>query len=241
MKLTTVLSAVNNNPSYYKFIPKQILFWRAYGIKFVAVFVGESLPPELEECRANIFMWSKNLDLNTAYVGQNLRLFYPALLQLPEDEFVMITDMDMLPTVSSYFKDGLEQYTQKDFIYYRKVEGNQILMCYNAAHPSTWSTVFGVRTEQDVEAKLYQFYNGNYTGVPGGAGWFTDQIILYAMLIPYPHLKVLDRPLKRLEMWDFNAGTDIRNYHDAHFHRSYADNEQRILMAEAQMRANGLL
>jgi len=27
MKLTTVIGSVNNNPKYYMFIPKQILFW----------------------------------------------------------------------------------------------------------------------------------------------------------------------------------------------------------------------
>ena len=32
---------------------------------------------------------------------------------------VMITDMDMLPTNDKFYKDGLEHFTKKDFIYYK--------------------------------------------------------------------------------------------------------------------------
>ena len=44
MKLTTVIGSVNNNPKYYMFIPKQILFWKKFGINFIAVFVGNHIP-----------------------------------------------------------------------------------------------------------------------------------------------------------------------------------------------------
>ena len=35
MKLTTVLASTNNNPDYYMFIPKHILFWNKFDIKFI--------------------------------------------------------------------------------------------------------------------------------------------------------------------------------------------------------------
>ena len=95
MKLTTVLTSVNNNPKYYMFIPKQIYFWKKFNINFIAVFVGEVLPDELIPYKENIILWNKNLDLNTAYVAQNLRMYYTSLLELPDDEMVMITDMDI--------------------------------------------------------------------------------------------------------------------------------------------------
>ena len=44
MKLTTVLCAVNDNPEYYRFVPKQIQFWAKFGIRFVTVFVGAAVP-----------------------------------------------------------------------------------------------------------------------------------------------------------------------------------------------------
>jgi hypothetical protein len=241
MKLTTVLASVNDNKEYYLFIPKQIEFWKRFGIKFIAIFVGHVVPDELQLYNDNIILWDKNLNLKSAYIAQNIRIYYPALINLPEDELLMITDMDMLPMNDTYYKNGLEAFTKDDFIYYRHIDGNQIYMCYNAAHPSTWSKVFEIYTTLDIENKLNSFYNDTYDGRPGSTGWYTDQLIMFKYLAPYPHLKVLNRPLKRLEMnmYDHhlnNKDTNfIHQYDDAHFHRSYFNNEILILHAESQL------
>lgn len=241
MKLTTVLASVNNNPKYYMFIPKQILFWKKFNINFIAVFVGDDIPDELKVYSNNIILWNKNLDLNTAYIAQNIRMYYTSLLDLPEDELVMITDMDMLPTNYNYYKDGLEEYTTKDFIYYRHVDNNQIYMCYNAAHSSIWAKLFNIYSEDDISKKIIENYNNYYDGIPGSTGWFIDQEIMYNNLIKYEHLKVLNRPIKRLEVQMYhnhlnNGDTNFINmYDDVHFHRSYFDNESLILDAEKQL------
>lgn len=241
MKLTTVLGSVNNNKAYYNFIPKQILFWKKFNIKFIAVFVGESIPAELEPHRENIIHWTKNLDLHSAFVAQSLRMYYTSLLDLPDDELVMITDMDMLPMNHTYYTSDLERYNIDDFIYYRHVDGDQIYMCYNAAHPKTWSKVFNIKTEEDIEKNIYDTFNTAYNGIPGSHGWFIDQKIMYTKLINYPHLKVLNRPIKRLEMWMYashlnnNDKNFIHNYDDAHFHRDYFSNLHFITDAERQI------
>jgi hypothetical protein len=243
MKLSTVIGSVNNNPEYYMFIPKQILFWNHFGIKFIAIFIGDKIPEELSEYSNNIILWSRNTNLNSAYVAQNIRLYYTALLDLPEDEMVMITDMDMLPCSPSYYKDGLDAFIKDDFIYYRNIdeEHKQIYMCYNAAHPDTWGKCFGIHSEQDIELKLYYYYNYSYNGIPGSNGWYTDQLIMYNSLIHYPNLKVLERPLRRLETWIYqrylNEGHSnfFINYDDAHFHRSYFSNQLFIENAENQL------
>ena len=233
MKLSTVLASVNNNPSYYMFIPKQILFWNHFGIKFIAVFVGEKIPDELTPYASNIILWNNNLELNSAYVAQNLRMYYTALLDLPNNEMVMITDMDMLPMSAAYYTAGLEQFKFEDFIYYRNVDGNQIYMCYNAAHPNIWGKLFGINSIDDVKQKMYD--------IPCCYGWFIDQQIMYQRLIYYENLKVLNRPIKRLEVDDYKNHIErkdenfIKNYDDAHFHRSYCDNEHYILNAESQL------
>jgi len=61
MKLTTVLASVNNNPAYYMFIPKQIVFWHHFDIKFIAIFVGPEIPAELMPYADNIILWKKIL------------------------------------------------------------------------------------------------------------------------------------------------------------------------------------
>ena len=116
MKLTTVIASVNNNPKYYMFIPKQILFWKRFNINFLAIFIGDSIPDELQEYKNNIVLWTLNLDLNTAYVAQNLRMYFTALIYLPDDEMVMLTDMDMMPTNPTYYTSNLAQYKHEDFI-----------------------------------------------------------------------------------------------------------------------------
>ena len=247
MKLTTVIGSVNDNPKYYMFIPKQILFWKRFGINFIAIFVGDHIPDELNDYKNNIILWSRNLNLNTAYVGQNIRMYFAALIKLPDDEMIMLTDMDMLPTNPRYYTTNLEHYKFEDFIYYRYIEnenemhGKQIFMCYNAAHPKIWGKLFNIHNENDVCDKLNAHYMSNYTGVPGSIGWYTDQEVMHNTLINYEHLKILNRPLKRLEVDVYKKHLKhkhkyfIRYYDDVHFHRSYHDNAELIKDAESQL------
>jgi hypothetical protein len=241
MRLTTVFSATNANPAYYLFIPKQIIFWKHFGIKFICAFVGESLPNELLAYKDNIILWNDINNLNSAYVAQNIRCFYPALLDLPDDEMVMITDMDMLPMNDKYYKDGLENFNIDHFIYYRHIDGKEIYMCYNAAHPKTWAKIFDIKSPEDIHNHLKNNYNNYYNGIPGSTGWSIDQEVLYKHLINYPHFKVLNRPIKRLEMWNYSnllsngKNKFISQYDDGHFHRNYKNNEHFILNAESQL------
>jgi hypothetical protein len=241
MRLTTVIASTNSNPNYYLFIPKQIKFWSHFNINFIGIYVGESIPIELEAYSKNIILYNRNLNINSAFVAQNIRIYYPSLLNLSDDELVMITDMDMLPMNDTYYKMGLENFSQEDFIYYRHIDQNQIYMCYNAAHPKTWSKIFGINTLKDIETQIDKSYNKMYTGIPGGTGWFSDQEIMYKKLISYPNLKVLNRSIKRLEVnmylkhLQIGHNNFISSYDDAHFHRSYTKNKMIIQHAENQL------
>jgi len=241
MILSTVIASVNNNEKYYMFIPKQIKFWKRFGIKFIAVYVGEKIPDVLQPYVENIILYDRNLDLNTAYLGQNLRIYFSCLLDLPDNEMVMITDMDMLPMNDRYFKTGLEKYTKDDFIYYRYTEANQIFMCYNAAHPCCWSNVFGIKTIEDIDKELRKYYNNNYNGIPGSYGWSIDQEIMYNKLIKYEKLHVLNRPITRLDYKLYhdhlsrNEKDFISRYDDFHAHRDYYRHKALIENAEKQL------
>jgi len=243
MRLTTVLGSVDNSPRYYKFIPFQIFFWNKINVKFICVFVGTEIPKELKKYEKNIILWNKNLDLKGAYLGQNLRMYYASLLKLPDDELVMITDMDIFPTNFDYFTKGLEGFKKDDFIYYRSIAGRQIYMCYNAAHPSTWSKCFNIKTEKDIENILIKNYPSYYNGIPGRSGWYTDQIVMYNVLHKYPNLKVLHRKVRHLEVRDFRNRLKkgdknfIKEYTDVHYHRSYFNNRDIILSGMEQLNA----
>lgn len=234
MKLTTVLGSSNLNPDYYMFIPKQIIFWKHFNIKFIAILVGDHIPNELILYIDNIILWNNNLHLNTAFVAQNIRIYYPAIINtLLDDDIIMITDMDMLPMNNSYFTNDIHKFTKDDFIYYRYVDNNQIFMCYNAAHPNTWANVFQIFNQNDIVNRLNNTYNYNY--IPRKIAWYIDQEIMYNHLIKYPHLKILNKNINRLEMFHFNNNTIVYKYDDAHFHRSYSNNINKILIAQKQL------
>lgn len=236
MKLTTVLSSVNLNPEYYFFIPKQIKFWGRHGIKFIAILVADYLPRELYPFSSNIILWKRNKNINNVFLSQHLRIYYPALLNLPDDELCMITDMDMLPIQKEFYTDGLESFKIDDFIYYNDLLENQIIMCYNAAHPKTWAKVFNIFSENDIEKNLNETYQKSYSGIPSGKGWFIDQEIMYKNLINYSNLKILKRPIKRLEKWLFNSMFKKKklslDFNDFHCHRSFHKNLIMILTVE---------
>ena len=243
MRLTTVLGSVDNSPQYYKFIPIQIFFWKKINVNFLCVFAGHQIPDELKPFEKNIILWNHNLDLKGAFLGQNLRMYYPALLNLPDDELVMITDMDIFPTNFNYFTDGLENFKKENFIYYRKVYQNQFFICYNAAHPHTWSRCLGIKNKKDIIKRLKETYPKKYSGKPGRSGWYSDQEILYKSLINYPNLIILNRKLnhletkvykKRLEKGETNF---INQYTDIHFHQNYFKHEKLILDSIKQLNA----
>jgi len=64
---------------------------------------------------------------------------------------------------------------------------------------------------------------------------------MYSKLIVYPRLRVLNRPIRRLETWIYiehlqNGDKNfISKYDDAHFHRNYHNNLKLILDAEMQL------
>ena len=75
----------------------------------------------------------------------------------------MITDMDMLPMNSSYYCNGLENFTIDDFIYYRHIDDDQIYMCYNAAHSLTWKNVFNINNKEDIKKILVSILDEGLT------------------------------------------------------------------------------
>jgi hypothetical protein len=238
MKVSVVLSSVDSNPAYYKFLPLQVRFWGRWGVRFVMVMAAPAVPPELEELAAagHVILWNRDLDLSGPYLGQNLRTWYAARLHLPEDEMVLITDMDMLPLSRAYFMEGLEHIGPRDFVHYRTIAHHvkDFTMCYNAAHPSVWADITGVRSDDDVSRCLRENLPPVYDGQHGGEGWWSDQKVLYRIAVNYPHLRELRRPLRRLDWPDMDrhlAHGDDRYTHlydDAHFHRNFDAHARRI-------------
>ena len=212
MKLSGVLVACNENTHYLDFWPVvKEAWWRVAGLPCVMVYVGESLPAHLVNDRAVVFFkaipgWP------TATQAQVIRLLYPALMK--SDGAIMLSDMDMIPLQKDLFVGGFEQFSPSKFVSLRGIdEGEkQIYMCYVGATPAVWSTLFRIKTIEDVRKRLTEYseqYQSN--GRHGGVGWCSDQIELYNVvkaaepntigLVPWtPQIPRIDR----IEEVDYN-------------------------------------
>lgn len=123
--------------------------------------------------------------LHTAFQAQCVRLLYPALLETGGGA-VVTSDVDMAPLSARYFRRPLEHVDGDHFVAYRDVllELGEIPVCYNAARPSTWSSIFRVEDLDDVRARLVEWSDGvAYSGEHGGDGWTTDQTVLFRTLV----------------------------------------------------------
>jgi len=181
MKVSHVVTAVNNNPLYTRFIPSFIKLWKEVypSIQVVIVFIGTDVPQDLIPYKEHIVLQAPIEGVHDVFLAQTIRLLYPALIQ--SDHGVLITDMDMLPGRSSFFMDCVKDIQDNRFVSVRGGESNQLYMCYNVATPKTWSDVFGIKKILDIVDFMKRF-NAPCDGVHGGTGWFNDQLILYYMV-----------------------------------------------------------
>ncbi len=214
MRLGAVVTAVNDNPVYWRFIPLFIKQWKRLfpEVGVHIIFVGKELPDILNPWSAHITVYEPPSGMNTAYVAQIIRLAWPALIKT--NELVMITDMDMIPMSRHYYDAAARWIMPYEIASLRApVNEKEYAMCYIAGHPNSWSEVFGIRNKEDIAEFLLQHYNNDYDGRHGGTAWTTDQEVLYRAL------KVTSVPLRvfhdseigymRLEFWDFNFNKDI--------------------------------
>lgn len=185
MQLKAVLTAVNDNIMYWRFIPLFIKVWKLFfpDVLIVIVFIGEELPVELLAYSKHIRLFKPLFPhISTAYTAQIIRLVYPALLKV--DGAVLITDMDMLPMNQSYYTKGLEDQPDNSFILYHQEDievppYKEYFICYVAARPEVWAEVFNITDEISIHNFLLMNYNNQYEDRHNGVGWGTDQQVLY--------------------------------------------------------------
>lgn len=171
MKLDHVILASNDNPDYLNFWPLVSEAWTQMGVDPILIYTGKSK----NNLQGNVFHYdSKNL--NSAFVAQNIRILYPALLN---NKNCIVSDIDLLPLSKKYFLDSIENIPNNSFIIYRPDSGvpeNMISMMWNAANSSTWKEIFNIESEKEIHKKLKKWYSRKYS--LRGKAWYTDQIQL---------------------------------------------------------------
>ena len=243
MELTNVLVGTNMNPLYYKFIPIFIKAWNKLfpNVKVTIVVVAKELVDELLPYKDNIVLFPPIENMNTAFIAQNIRLLYPALMDA--EGGILITDMDILPMNRRYYTESISSFDASKFITYRPlsvVGKGEIAMCYNIATKDVWSDIFNINTTKDIVDTLQYIYKNNYyAGTHGGAGWNADQLYLYNKTQEWNkrtnyHIIMDDKYYNRLCRASPNSFSNIEllkglikkgNYSDYHAHRPYAQHK----------------
>lgn len=187
-RLTHVLLASDLNPRYLESWELVRRAWPAVaGVEPVLVLVAdaESAPRDLLD-DPHVRLFEPLPGIHTAFQAQCIRLLYPALLDAAGA--VLISDMELVPIDPRYFHAPLARLDDRFFVAYRDVflHRSMVSVPYNAARPETWREVFGVETPADVRARLREWSADiRYTGERGGPGWYTDQHVLYRLLMPW--------------------------------------------------------
>ncbi len=154
MLFTDVLVATNMNPNYYQFIHAFITAWKKLfpDIIIHIVVIADSLSDELLPYKEYIHLFSPIENIESSFIARNIRLFYPALLNDAKGG-ILITDMDMIPMSKTFYTESIKNIDDNKFICYRPlscVGKNEMVICYNIAHQSTWKEVFNINSEQDI-------------------------------------------------------------------------------------------
>jgi hypothetical protein len=188
MKLTDVLTASNMNPDYYKFIPIFIKTWKKIlpEVNIHIIVIADDLIKELIPYKEHIKLFSPIENIETSFIAQNIRLFYPALLKKAKGG-ILITDMDIIPMSKKYYIESITNIENNKFVCYRPlscVGKNEMVMCYNIAHQNVWSEIFNINSLDDIVNTLLSInkkdkYIGENANVYYKPFWITDQLYLY--------------------------------------------------------------
>ena len=190
MKLSCVLTACNDIPLYYDFIPLFIKTWNKLypDVDVKIIFISDSIPTKFIKYSDNLILFKPLPNISTAFISQYIRLLYPAILDYKHG--ILITDMDMLPMNRSYYTKNIEIFPDDKLIYLRPVLLNlhQIAMCYNIAHNTTWSKIFNIHSKEDINKRLINVYSKiQYIDGHGKQGWFTDQQDFFWYVFKWAH------------------------------------------------------
>lgn len=207
MKIDICLLACDSNEKYYSFFPYVKSFWEnILGIKCILLFIGEEIPKSLQSLSDSIIIYKPIENMHGAFIAQNIRLLYPALLNC--ENGVIIADIDIIPLSKKYFIDQIEPYSNDSFINYTYESKcdhiKEYYMCYNVATPKIWSKIFGIKSLEDINLLLKNWYNKidyvyNDQFRSKCKGFHNDQLMLYAYVKLYKNKILLPRHTRRLE------------------------------------------
>jgi hypothetical protein len=179
MRIKYALMGSNENPLYLDFWPVVSKVWKElFDITPVLGLIGNE-ESDLYDDGNGLVIKLKTIDgLDDGLLSQIVRLYLPKFL----DGNCIVSDIDMIPLSKKYFIDGLDEYSEEEFIimsshHPQTIDSNQYPMCYVAGNDKVFKELFNLDDSWDV------FSNR----IPN-QGWFTDQCYLYDAVNSNPNI-----------------------------------------------------
>jgi hypothetical protein len=187
------LTAVNLNDKYLSCVPPFIDYWLSLepsssDLTYVpkVLVMADELPVQLKAYEEWCELFPLDANISTTFGSQMVRIFQPGL---ESADFVLTTDVDMLPLADRVFHVAVERLRKgAEFVICRDVLPlGQYPICYNIASPKVWRAITGVESQGQVGRLMTQLFDNLNVGAQyreehGGAGWFSDQEELFLMI-----------------------------------------------------------
>ena len=193
MKRILISTSVNSNIEYTFYVPYFIQFWLSMN-KSQSIY--QFIPQvTFVNCSAKKYSKYSNFikeifiasTLSDVLLSQIARILVAA--ESAED-FVITTDIDMLPISPKPFVFALNQIKMKDseFVIMRNVlESGQFPICYNIASPKVWEKLIYFECgSKDFNMQIQYFEKVKISE----DDWFTDQVFIFNMLTSQDFVRV---------------------------------------------------
>lgn len=181
-----VVSAVNTDSKYLDCVVPFLAFWDliaseiSLAVTVRILVVADELPESLQPYAGNCVVVRPSTD--SALEAQIGRV---ALAADSRASLAMTTDIDMFPLSGAVTERAIRELhrASADVAIVRDVlPPGQYPMCYVIASPATWGEIGGisdVSTTREAVHRLSKPFAPSYEGTHGGAGWTSDQQLLY--------------------------------------------------------------
>ena len=121
MKISNILTAVNNDSLYIEFIPNFIKHWYFLfpEAKINIILIAEKIPDEYVIYEKNIILFNELPNIASSFQAMCIRNLFPSLIDTYDG--VLITDIDMMPMNRKYYEEAIKNISNNSFVTYRDV------------------------------------------------------------------------------------------------------------------------
>lgn len=180
--------STDSNPSYLFLTPITCLCWKKIGYNPIVLLVEDdketvNLIQEYSDVFGyNIKKIKKVEGYRSCNIAQISRLFASTDSGFSDDDYLITSDMDMLPISSLWFNQ--QDWTKNIHIYdAEELNYKRHKICYIGMNKKKWIKVFDLKEETCIDKQINKFLNSRLPrNCDWDSGWNLDELYLYECL-----------------------------------------------------------